>query len=230
MGLLCRRSSRTLGGMDATLAGTEAALIGLAASAVLMNPLLWPLVEDFNVMAHEGGHAVTGALLGFPPADVELNPDATGATSFPRSLRGPRAVIIAASGYLGPSMFGLGAAKLIETGHVISVLWVATIFLALLLLLIRRSFGLVSVPFALALLGAIMRYAHDGLEEAVSYAITWLLLLSGVRVAIADGANAADAANLSTMTHLPRQLWALLWLAGTLLAVIIGGKWMVLRS
>jgi len=219
--------------MDATpapLAGTGAALIGLAVSAVVMNPFLWPLVEDFNVMAHEAGHAVTGILLGFPPADVELNPDATGATSFPRSLCGLRGVMIAASGYLGPSMSGLGAAKLIETGHVISVLWVATIFLALLLLLIRRSFGLVSVPFAIVLLGVIMRYTHDGLEEAVSYAITWLLLLSGVRVAIADGANAADAANLSTMTHLPRQLWALLWLAGTLLAVIIGGKWMVLRT
>lgn len=219
--------------MDATpapLPGTEAALIGLAASAVVMNPFLGPLIEDFNVMAHEGAHAVIGSLLGFPPVGVKLNPDATGATSFPRSVRGTRAVIIGASGYLGPSMFGLGAAKLIETGHVISVLWVAIILLVLLLLLIRKSFGLVSVPFAIVLLTVVMRYAHDGLEEAVIYAITWLLLLSGVRVVIADGASAGDAAQLSTRTHVPRQLWALLWLAGTLLAVIIGGKWLVLRS
>jgi hypothetical protein len=26
------------------------------------------------------------------------------------------------------------------------------------------------------------------------------------------------------------RIWALLWLAGTLLAVVVGGKWMVLRS
>jgi hypothetical protein len=219
--------------MDATpapLPGTEAVIIGLAAFAVVMNPFLWPLVEDFNVMAHEGSHAVIGALLGFSPMGVTLNSDATGATSFPSSMRGSRAVLIGTSGYLGPSMFGLGAAKLIETGHVVSVLWVATILLVLLLLLIRKSFGLISVPFAIALLAAVMRYAHDGLEEIIIYGITWLLLLSGVRVAVADGANAMDATTLSTMTHLPRQLWALLWLAGTLLAVVIGGKWLVLRS
>jgi len=27
-----------------------------------------------------------------------------------------------------------------------------------------------------------------------------------------------------------RQIWALLWLGGTLLAVVVGGKWLVLRS
>ncbi|HEX3958218.1 MAG TPA: Gfo/Idh/MocA family oxidoreductase [Trebonia sp.] len=32
------------------------------------------------------------------------------------------------------------------------------------------------------------------------------------------------------VTHLPRQLWALLWIGGTLLAVVIGGKWLILRS
>ena len=32
------------------------------------------------------------------------------------------------------------------------------------------------------------------------------------------------------MTHLPRWLWAVLWIAGTFLAVAIGGKWLVLRS
>lgn len=219
--------------MDATpapLPGIEAVLIGLAAFAAVANRFSWPLVEDFNVMAHEGAHAAIGSFLGYSPMGVELNSDATGVTSFRRSLHGPRAVIVAVSGYLGPSMFGLGSAKLIETGHVVAVSWIAIILLVLLLFLIRKSYGLVSVPFAIALLAAIMRYGHDGLEDVVIYGITWLLLLSGVRVAVADGANAMDARNLSTMTHLPRQLWALLWLGGTLLAVVIGGKWMVLRS
>ncbi len=217
-------------GTQVPLPGTGAALIGVAALAVVMIPFLWPLVEDFNVMAHEGAHAATGSLLGFSPAGVKLNSDATGGTWFPPSMRGPRAVIIGAIGYLGPSIFGLCAAKLIETGHVIAVLWVATILLVLLLFLIRKSFGIVSVPAAIALLAIVMRYAHDGLEEVIVYGMTWLLLLSGVRVAVADGAKAVDAGKLSAMTHLPRQIWALLWLAGTLLAVVIGGKWLVLRS
>jgi hypothetical protein len=134
------------------------------------------------------------------------------------------------AGYLGPSAFGLCAAKLIETGHVISVLWIAVILLVLLLFLIRQSFGIVSVPVAIALLVIVMRYAHNGLEEVIVYATTWLLLLSGVRVAVMRGAEAADAGLLSATTHLPRHLWALLWLAGTVLAVIIGGKWLVLRT
>jgi hypothetical protein len=161
---------------------------------------------------------------------VVLNSDATGGTSFSPSLRGSRLAVTAVAGYLGPSAFGLCAAKLIETGHVISVLWIAVILLVLLLFLIRQSFGIVSVPVAIALLVIVMRYAHNGLEEVIVYATTWLLLLSGVRVAVMRGAEAADAGLLSATTHLPRHLWALLWLAGTVLAVIIGGKWLVLRT
>jgi Peptidase M50B-like len=212
------------------LPGAEAALIGLAALGVVMFPLLWPLAEHFSVMAHEGAHAVTGSLLGFPPMGVVLKADATGGTFFPASMGGPGAVVTAAIGYLGPSLFGLCAAKLIEIGRIAAVLEVAVILLVLLLFLIRKSFGIVSVPAAIALLAVSIRYSHDGLEEVIVYGMTWLLLLSGVRVAVADGARASDAAVLSASTRLPRQLWALLWLGGALLAVVIGGKWLVLKS
>jgi Peptidase M50B-like len=131
-------------------------------------------------------------------------------------------------GYLGPSGFGLCAAKLIETGHVVTVLWIA--IMLLLLFLIRKSFAVVSVPAVIALLAFVTHQAHDGLEEIIVHGMTWLLLLSGVRVAVAHGAGAGDAGNLSRTTHIPRQIWALLWLAGTLLAVAVGGKWLVLRS
>jgi hypothetical protein len=153
------RSSETIGGMQAThallpgtqapLPGPEAAFIGLAAFAVVMIPFLWPLVDHFDTMAHEGAHAAVGA---------------------------------------------------------------------------------VSVPAAIALLAVVMRYAHDGLEEVIIYAVTWLMLLSGTRNAIAHGAHAGDAGNLSRVTHLPRRLWAVLWIAGTLLSIATGGKWLVLRS
>jgi hypothetical protein len=134
------------------------------------------------------------------------------------------------AGCWGPSAAGLGAAKLIETGRVIAPLWVAIFLLALLLFLVRKSFGIVSVPVALLLLVLVTRNSHSGLEEVASYAMAWLLLLAGVRVAVLRGADASDAAVLSRTTHLPRRVWALLWLAGTLLAVVIGGKWMILRT
>ena len=218
-------------GTEAPLPGSEAALVGLAALVVVMIPFLWPLVEQFNVMAHEGAHAVLGSGMGFGIKGVTLSIDNEGATDYYRAPNtGPRRTLTRFVGYLGPSGFGLCAAKLIETGHVVSVLWIAILLLLLLLFLIRKSFGIISVPVAIALLAVVMRYAHDGLEEVIVYGITWLLLLSGVRVAVADGAGAQDAVNLSKTTYIPRQIWALLWLAGTLVAVAVGGKWLVLRS
>jgi hypothetical protein len=52
-------------GTEAPLPGSEAVLIGLAALTVVFLPFLWPLVEHFNVMAHEGAHAVVGSIMGF---------------------------------------------------------------------------------------------------------------------------------------------------------------------
>jgi len=52
-------------GSQAPLPGSEAALIGLAALAVVFIPFLWPLVEHFSAMAHEGAHAVVGSVMGF---------------------------------------------------------------------------------------------------------------------------------------------------------------------
>ena len=219
-------------GTQAPLPGTEAVLIGLAALAVMLIPFLWPFVEQFNSMAHEGAHAVVGSVMGFTLAGVTLDMESNGITEWAMAPdTGPRRTLTRFVGYLGPSGFGLCAAKLIETGRVITVLWLAIFLLVLLLFTIRKSFGIVSVPAAIALLALVMHYSRDGLETVIIYGLTWLLLLlSGVRVAAAHGANAGDAANLSRTTYIPRVIWALLWLAGTVLAVVIGGKWLVLRS
>jgi hypothetical protein len=221
-----------LPGTQAPLPGTEAALVGLLALAIVTIPFLWPIVEHFNAMAHEGAHAIAGSAMGFTLDGVTLDMQSRGATGYAPGtpVAGGRRTLTRFVGYLGPSAFGLWAAKLIETGHAVSVLWIATILLVLLAFLIRKSFGIVSVPAAIALLAVVMHCAHDGLEEVIVYGMTWLLLLSGVRVAAAHGTGAGDARNLSVTTHIPRMIWALLWLAGTLLAVVIGGKWLVLRS
>jgi hypothetical protein len=216
--------------IQAPLSGAEAALIGLAALGVVMIPFLWPLADHLDTMAHEGAHAISASVMGFTLLGVTLDQEAGGVTSYLGPDTGPGTALTAFVGYLGPSVFGLCGAKLIETGHAVSVLWVAAVLLALLLSLIRRSFGIVSVPAAIALLAAVLRYSHDALEEVIAYAMTWLLLLSGARTAVAHGASAGDAGTLSAITPLPGRLWALLWIAGTLLAVATGGKWLVLRS
>jgi Peptidase M50B-like len=214
----------------APLPGPEAALVGLAALAIIAIPFLWALVDHIDTMAHEGMHALFAALLGFSVLEFVLNRDGSGHVIHDAERFGLRVLLVSLVGYLGPSLFGLGAARLIETGHVIAVLWVAILLLVLLLTLVSPSFGFVSVPVAVVLLVLVMRYQRTGLEEFTVYLVTWLLLLSGVRNAVGHGAGAGDAKNLSARTHLPRHLWALIWMAGTVLAVIIGGKWLVLGS
>lgn len=215
----------------APLPGPEALLIGLVALVIVSIPLLWPLADHLDVMAHEGAHAMAASALGLPVLGVLLHENAGGATWHRGSDGGAGEVLIGVVGYLGPSAFGLGAAKLISTGHVIAVLWLALLFLVLLLFLIRRSFGFITVPLAILAVVFVIRFPHGWLEEVTIYSMTWLLLLSGLRNAVSirhmdDG----DPKALGEITIFPRQFWALLWIAATGFALVVGFKWLVLRS
>jgi hypothetical protein len=214
----------------APLPGGTAALIGLAALMVVMVPFLWPIARHVNVMAHEGAHALAAVLLGFTLETIILRRE-TGETTY-KAARGAilRLITVGFVGYLGPSLLGLCAAKLIETGRVVTVLWLLILLLVLLFFFLARSLGMISVPVAIFLLVLITRNAHAWLEELVVYGLTWLLLLDGVRIAVAHGVNAGDAVNLHGRTHIHPRFWSLLWIAGTVLAVVIGGKWLILRS
>lgn len=213
---------------QAPLPGIESALIGLAALAVMLVPFLWPLVEHFNAMSHEGAHAIVGSLMGFTVTGITLSRKNEGLTKHNGPRGGPRRILTSFVGYLGPSGFGLAAAKLISIGQAITVLWLAVAALMLLLLMIRMSFAIVSVPVAILLLALIIHYEHVWAEVLAAYAMAWLLLLSGVRVAVQHGTGAGDAKNLKEVTHLPLRLWAVLWLAGTVAALLLGGKFLVL--
>ena len=214
-------------GPQAPLPAGEAVLIGLAALAVMLIPFLWPLVDHFYTMGHEGTHAAFASLLGFPLAGVIVNADNEGLTSYYGS-DGPRRVLVSFSGYLGPSAFGVAAAKLISLGQPVTVLWLAVVLLGLLLFLIRKSFGILSVPAVITLIAVVLHNGHARTEVIAAYAMAWLLLLSGLRIAAAHGADAGDAYTLNEVTHLPRRLWALLWLAGTFAALLYGGRLLVL--
>src|SRR5215472_6351012 len=134
-------------GTLAPLPASEAALVGLAALAVVMIPFLWPLVEQFNAMAHEGAHAIVGSAMGFTVGGVTVDMESNGATAWDNAPdTGPRRTLTRFVGYLGPSAFGLCAAKLIETGHVVTVLWLLIFFLVLLFFFLGRSLGMISVP------------------------------------------------------------------------------------
>jgi len=208
------------------LSAGESIIIGLVATVVAMLPLWWAPVEHLSTITHEAAHALLAVILGLTVTGIILRRNHDGATGV--LGEGLRFVLVGIIGYLGPSLFGLGAARLISLGEPVAVLWMLVILLVLVLFLLGRSFGCFSVPIGIALVYLVLRYADAGAEVVAAYGVTWSLLLSGLRTAVAHGADAGDAHSLRRLTHLPRGLWSLLWLAGTVAALIVGGKLLVL--
>jgi len=212
-----------IGAVQAHLPAATSLAVGAAALGAVTLSAAWAVVRHVSVIAHEGAHAVMGTGMGHRVTRVTMQPGGTGATLLRTNGGRGSGIAVAAIGYLGPSLFGLGAAKLISVGHVIAVLWLALLALAVLLIVLRGSFGVISVILTGGLLYLVARYATIGAQIAVAYGIAWFLLLSGIRGVLEDGSRAFDAGKLRELTYLPRGFWSLLWLVGSLAATLIGG-------
>jgi hypothetical protein len=210
------------------LSEAAAVLVGLAALVVVVLDVGWAIIRHPGVMAHEGAHAVAGWLLFRKIGGITMDAAGNGATLVERGGCLGSAVTFFA-GYVGPSLFGLGAARLIEFGHVVAVLWITLFLLGLLLMAVRWSFGIITVVLTGAAVFGIARYTPMHVQMVAGYAIAWLLLLIGVRQIVEHGVNASDGAVLASRTAIPRLAWALLWLAATLAALAVGGSMLVLR-
>ena len=202
---------------QAHLPAATSLLIGVVTGGLGLT-VLWAVTRHLNTIAHEGAHAVMGSSVGGRVGSVRLMRGGTGETS----VAGGSRVMVGFAGYLGPSLFGLGAAKLISFGHIVAVLWAALLALAVLLPLLRNAFGFASVIVTGVLIFLAARYAAVGVQVIVAYVIAWFLLLSGVRVVIEHGTDAADAGNLRKWTRLPPGVWTGLWLAGTVASLVAG--------
>jgi len=212
-----------------TLSGAAATLIGLVALAVVAPIAGWQFIRHGSTMAHEGAHAVFGSLAGRKIGGIELNADSTGGTLVAKGgCLGT--IIVGFAGYVGPSLFGLGAAWAIHLGYSESVLWVTLFLLVILAFMLRRSYGMITVVFLGALVYLVGRYLPHDVQIVAAYFLAWLLLLSGVRQILEIGPQSSDGANLSQLTMIPRLIWWLLWLAATLGAVALGGKLLVMPS
>jgi hypothetical protein len=218
---------RQIGELQAHLPPAASVLVAAAALAAAVLPGFAQLTQHVNTMAHEGAHAAVGSAMGRRVTGVTLRGNGEGRTLLAPSSGGGF-IVAGIVGYLGPSAFGLGAAKLIQVGHIIAVLWLALALLAFLAIAARRSgFGITVVALAGVLVYLMARYAPVGGQVALAYGIAWFLLLSGVQVVLAHGRNAGDAIALRELTRLPRGLWATLWLAGSGAALVFGAGMLV---
>jgi len=125
-------------------------------------------------------------------------------------------------GYLGPSVFGLLAAALIAHGLIVAVLWTGIVLLFILLLSVRGVFGFILVIGTGVVLFLVVRHAPAFIDAVTAYALSWILLLGGVRGVLDHGTDAQDAHTLREGTHLPRVLWVSIWIIGSVLALAFG--------
>ena len=212
------------------LSGGEAVLIGVFMLAVVAFEATWAVVRHIDTMAHEGAHAVISSLSGRGVQSIKIKPNSDGVTIPARGGGTSSTLVIGVVGYVGPSAFGLGAAKLIKSGYILPMFWLAVVLLAILLLAVRWSFAFVTVPLAGTLAFLIAEFAPAHTQVMAAYATAWLLLLSGVRTIIEHGLDAGDAGILRSATGIPKLLWSLLWLAGSLAAVAAGGSMLVMGT
>ncbi len=215
-----------IGETQAPLPAAAAVLVGLLALAVVGIQEIWLLARHVNTIAHEGAHAIAGSAVGQRIRSVTLKPNADGVTA----LSGGKVagnVTAGAVGYLGPSAFGLGAAKMIQIGHSVAVLWLTLALLVLMLAVLRQAFSFVPVLATSLLLYIVARYGSLGIETATAYGVAWFLLLSGVRVVVDHGARAADAGSLAKLTHTRPGCWVWLWMIGSLFALLVGSVLLV---
>jgi hypothetical protein len=187
---------------------------------------IWRLARHISVIAHEGAHVAAGWSVGNRVTSVKLNRDATGETAV-RGSDGFGSVITGFAGYLGPSLFGLAAAYLISLDEVTIALGLALVCLAIMLILIRNFFGVISVVLNGVLVFLVLRYGGPEVKTVAACALSWFLLFSGVRWVLMDGVGAQDANILTQTTRIPRFVWVIFWLAITVAALWVGGHLLI---
>ena len=214
------------GQLQQHLPGTTSLLLGVAVFGALTVPGVWLAVRHIVAFAHEGAHAVMGSSMGHKIVRMTFKPNGDGATSLQAVNGHGPGIITAAVGYLGPSLFGLGAAYLIEAGHIIAVPWLALLALACTIPLLKDVVSALFVLVTGVLLYLAARYAPVGAQVILAYGIAWFLLVAGIKIVREHGSGASDAEVLRGLTHLPRGFWSRLWLAGTV-AALAAGAWIL---
>lgn len=211
-----------IGQVQPHLAGIVAIVLAILAIGALA-PGIWAVSQHATTIAHEAAHATLASAFGQKIDGITVNRFAAGATVHhgPSGFLGLNAITFI--GYLGPSAFGVLAAELIRIGHSVALLWLSLVVLVGVLMSVRRSFALVSVTVALVLVFLVAGFASVTLQVVTAYLVAWFMLVSGIQVIRAHGADAVDAVKLRGTTKIPAGFWSSVWLACSVLALVFGG-------
>ena len=211
-------------------------MLGAAAVAVLLvvSPVLWQITRHAVTIAHEGAHGVAALVTGRRLSGIRLHSDTSGLTVSAGRPTGLGMVLTCAAGYLGPGLFGLGAAALLAAGYAVGLLWALLVLLALLLVQIRNWYGLWSVLVTGAVVFAATWWLPEEGQAGFAAVGTWFLLLAAPKTVVElqrsrrrRAAPDSDADQLARLTHLPALLWVGLFLLVDLAALGLGAYWLL---
>ena len=217
--------ARRIGEIQPKLPAGTSLGIGLGALVAVSFPPTWMFIRYFTLMAHEGSHALVDSLWGFKIKGVWLYwKDARGKTEPDGQGNDIPSLLV---GYVGPSLFGLAAAKLISIGHIIAVLWLTLVMLVVLLAFVKNVFGLVVIFVAGVVIYDFARSGTVAHQTLAAYGVAWLLLVSGVRGVLRRWEGSGDSQNLATLTKIMPLTFSKIWLVGAIFAVFLGGRLMM---
>ncbi len=207
---------------------------GVAALFVVVVDAVWRRARNVVTIVHEGGHAVTALLTGRRLTGIRLHSDTSGLTLSVGKPRGPGMVATAVAGYLSPSLVGLAGVALLAVDQVTVLLWAATVVLAGMLIMVRNWYGALSLVVTGSAVVVVSLLATPEVQAAFGYAMTWFLLLGGVRpVGELVGqrrrqpGSATDADHLARITRVPAALWVALFGLVTI-GALGAGTWLLL--
>jgi len=206
---------------------------GLLALLVVVSSRVWPVARIVVTIVHEGGHALVALATGRRLAGVRLYRSTAGVTASAGRPDGPGITLTTAAGYPAPSLLGLGAAALLALGHVTAMLLLSLVLLAGLAIAIRNAYGMLAVLVTAGAVTGVCLFASAAVQAGFGYAMTWFLLLGGVRPVIElqrerrrDRTQRTDADQLARLTPLPGAAWVLIFGILAVAALAVGARWL----
>jgi Peptidase M50B-like len=214
---------------------TEVLLGTAAVAAVLvLSPTLWRPTRHVVTIAHEGAHGLVALAAGRRLSGIRLHSDTSGLTVSAGKPTGLGMVLTCFAGYVGPGLFGLGAAALLAAGHAVGLLWALLLLLALLLVQIRNWYGLWSVLATGGVVFAATWWLPPDGQAAFASLATWFLLLAAPRTVLELQASRrrrrapdSDADQLARLTRLPALVWVGVFLVVDVGALLLGADWLL---
>jgi hypothetical protein len=214
--------------------GTTSILVvlGIALLLVAVAPL-WRVVRLVVTLVHELGHAVVGVLVGRRFTGFVLRGDMSGHAVTRGPARGPGRAASTWAGYPAPAL--VGALMVWAAGRGWSAPLVTTGLAVLLFALLRVRSALTVVVMVVVIAGSagLWWWRDDTLQPRVLVGLGVVLLVGAWRhllAVLADRSTASDPAVLAQLTHVPRVLWNLTFVAGCALAtwVVVVELWTAL--